>query len=194
MTKCEQVRPYLPAFAARSLEGSERLQVEQHLGHCPACEAGLARTRKLQSLLSLKRHEKPDELFIRNFLPEFHRRLFAQVAQSQSQSFWSRLKQVFVPAEGQGMLWPSVSLGAVTALVAVSFYFAHISVQEPVSNQVASRSEKLAPAVAENGPSVIEVATGMNQLVLDDTSSRSIYVLDRLSYEPLMHGPSVLQF
>jgi hypothetical protein len=191
--KCEKARTLFPVLAAKRLQGSEKIEVESHLTDCPSCATALEKTRKLQALLSLKRLEKPDEFFFRNYVPEFHRRLYTDVVQERSRSFWTKLREAF-SFEIQG----AFALQSVAAILLLGILGFGYHLYSPSAAQKINTSPEVAQissASAVSGASVVEVDSRFNELVLANPSGKSsIFVLDRVAYKPSNHGPVVLQF
>jgi hypothetical protein len=178
--KCEKARTFFPVLAVNRLQGSEKSEVEHHLKNCNSCSASLEKTRKLQALLSLKRHEQPDELFMRNFVSDFHRRLYADVVQERSRStLWTRISEMF-----------SFDI----SLIRVGQSFAALMILGVIAFQFYPAKSSQNGSISKNDESVVEVESRFKELVVANNSDSSIYVLDRVAYKPSNNGPVVLQF
>jgi hypothetical protein len=187
--KCDKVKTFLPSYAARSLKVRHVRGIDVHLQDCADCQKSLEKTRKLQSLLAFKREEKPDEFFLRNFLPEFHRRLYSDYSDVvQKYSLWSQIREFF-SLDKKVHYFFRVSSGVALLVISLSFGTVYFLKNKNVSHSVAAVSQS-------NVDSVVEVEAGINQLVVSNNQSQkgSVYVLDRVTYEPSTHGPVVLSF
>jgi len=153
--KCEKARTLFPVFAAKRLQGIEKTRVESHVADCPDCSDALMKTSRLQMLLSLKRHEKPDEFFFRNYVPEFHRRLCADVVQKQSRSFWTKIRESF--SFETNWIFAAQSFAAIFVLGIIAYHFyPAASSHKATIHQIASK----------NSGAIIEVESRSNELVL----------------------------
>lgn len=180
---CHQAREFLPLLDAGSLDTQVTQQVSEHLQACPVCQVSLEKTRKLRAMLALKRYEQPDELFLRTFVADFHRRLDA--APAVSEGWWARLRTTFELDDRAVMaLRASVALVAVLlVLVGVHFYGAMRN--GTAERQVAVRRSQLPPAGLSTSPwSDVVVKSDQN----------TVYVLDRVAYTASTHEPAILTF
>jgi hypothetical protein len=191
--RCESVQKSLPAFVGNSLAGSEIKTIQEHLHTCSECQGSLAKTRKLRSLLALKRHEKPDEFFLRSFVPEFHRRLSAEIVRKPT--FWTRCREAFSLDNTPAYLCLRVFRYASVAVAALVFYTAYLSYKQPSSTLVSGQKQEVEfSKQASSTDGVVEVASHRSQLVFENRGADSVYVLDRLNYDNSTHGPIVLTF
>lgn len=190
---CQKIRQLLPAFAAQGLEGSNEHKVKAHLDHCADCKGSLAKTQKLRALLALKQHEQPDEFFFRTYLSEFHRRLYSQILQKPS--FLGKLNEIFLWNRPARFLW-RVSSAVLMLVLTMSFYMTYVTAPNHSTEFLSSGDDTVRQniGIATRAPSVVEVESRFNQLVLADKPSHSIYVLDRLNYEPSTRASAILQF
>ncbi len=188
---CDTVRPYLSLIAAGSLESSHARRVDEHLGECADCQASLAKTRKLRSLLALKRHEQPDEFFMRTFTAEFHRRVCSEMVQKPS--FRQKLTELISIAR-QRMGIVHYSSAAALAVLVLSVFVVHISTSGISSESPKGTVIAQAASVSTEDRSVVAVESRHNELVLATGQPKSVYVLDRVQYEPATHGSVVLAF
>ncbi len=192
--KCDKIQIHLPLYAAGHLESGEAPAVRSHLDGCPDCRASLAKTMRLRSLLAFKRHEQPDEFFFRTYLTEFHRRLISDM--SKQTTFWSRAREAFARWEFGDSL-PRLAYGAAFAVFVLSLYLAHVAMQSGTAVTVAQQHDSGKSAVvASAGPSVVEIDSNFNHLVLAENhpGKNSVYVLDRVAYKPSNHGSDVIEF
>lgn len=187
--KCDTVRPQLPSYAAGNLGSAETAGVDTHLAGCPECRGGLAATRKLRALLAFKRREQPDEFFFRTFLTDFHRRLISDMAHRRTPG--SRVRDLLDALGVPGSLAARLAYGGAFAIFILSVALVHHSMNRPSMAPVAQQAE---PAPA--GPSVVEIDSKFNQLVLAENQGapKSVYVLDRVAYKPAHHGSDVIEF
>jgi anti-sigma factor RsiW len=104
--KCENVQRQLSAYSDNALSPAEARALERHLANCAACDAQRARLQALKALLALKRHERPDTIYLDGMREEFHRRLVAQRSARRAarwvffdtvglQHWWERTRRVF---------------------------------------------------------------------------------------------------
>jgi hypothetical protein len=187
MMKCEKARTFFPILAAQRLQGSDKTEVELHVSGCPECTTALEKTRKLQSLLGLKKHEQPDEFFLRTYVSEFHRRLYTEVVQERSLGFWSKMVEKF----SFQISWPiaAQTLAVILVLGTIGHHF-YFSSSSPAAVAMFKNFSKLTKT-----DSVVEVESRVNELVVSNKSDQnSVYVLDRVSYKPSNNGSVVLQF
>ncbi|MCC7519504.1 MAG: hypothetical protein IT578_10000 [Verrucomicrobiae bacterium] len=131
-------------------------------------------------MISLKRHERPDEFVERNFLPEFHRRLYASFAVRRS--FFSRVRAFLEFDGGLPVLARGLTLASALALGFLSLYTVHLSMKTN-SAFVAARSSGAHQIAA-------------NEIAFQPSSSKDsiVYVLDRVSYAPKLDETTVLSF
>lgn len=178
---CRNAQPHLGDLARGTPATGRLASVKAHLDGCPACSVAFERTRRLQSLLSLKRHESPDELIARNFLPEFHRRLYASL--TRRRSFLSRMRSFFEAEEGLPVLARGLAFASAVFLSLFSLYTAHLSMQTG-STTVVVQSSNARPSAT------------MKEVAFERFSGQhpAVYVLDRVSYAPRMDETSVLSF
>ena len=196
MISCEKVRPYLPALAGGDPENRIAAQFHQHAADCPDCRKDLETSRRLRSLLALKRHEKPDEFFFRAYLSEFHRRLLSEIVRKKS-SLWERIREVMTPGWGPADILLRLSYSAAIGVVVLSLYTARISLESGgpshfVYHQAKGYSVETSPSL----PSAVEVASSPRHLILANNyaGKKPVYVLDRVNYESPRQGTVVLQF
>lgn len=176
---CRSARPHLEDLAEGAPAKGRLEAVRAHVAGCPDCARSLERTRRLQGLLALKRHERPDEQFERNFLPEFHRRLYANIVRRRS--FLSRVRSFLEFDGGMPALVRGLSLAAALGLSLLSLYTVHTSL---------STRAPAAPMVARQQlPAANEVAFRSH-----GANSAAVYVLDRVSYAPRLDETAVLSF
>ncbi len=187
---CDIFRPFLSLKLSGSLDAKQARRVEAHLEKCPSCQADLVKAGKLRRLLALKRHEKPDEFFMNTFTAEFHRRVCAEMVQKPS--FTQKLSELFeIVRQRMGIV--SYSSAAAVAVVAICLFAVHVSTPGiPAEISKTTFVAKAAPA-SQADRSVVEVESRLNELVLATSQPKSVYVLDRLQYEP-PHGSTVLAF
>jgi len=183
---CDSIRPFLSTLD--SLDVAHAGRVNGHLAACPDCRGEVVRIRKLRNLIALKRHEKPDEFFLRTFNESFHRRLVSEMAQKPS--FRVKFAELAGIVRERFGLIPLSS--AAIALVAITVFMVHISAPMKDAPKPAVVA-KAAPA-PQADRSVVEVESRLNQLVVASRQSKNIYVLDRVQYEPATHGSTVLAF
>jgi anti-sigma factor RsiW len=176
MMNCKQAREFIPLLAAEGLEEAAARQVSEHAQTCPECAASLARSRKLHGLLALKRYEQPDELFLRNLVSEFHRRLDAEPARRTS--LWERVCAI-LDLEGRAAiaLRASVALAAVV-IVVVGLQVSHFIPNRPANRQVAAHQSGGQP---------------WSDLVVTPDRN-TVYVLDRVAYNSATHESAILAF
>lgn len=178
---CRSVQPHLGDLARGAPATGRLAPVRAHLDGCPACSAALERSRRLQALLALKRHERPDALVERNFLSEFHRRLYATV--TRRRTLLSRLRSFFEAEEGWPLLVRGLAFASAIFLSLFSVYTVYLSKQAgPILTVARSSDAHLAAARKEVAS---ERAPGQHA---------AVYVLDRVSYAPRMDETSVLSF
>lgn len=179
---CRSALPHLEALADGTPAKGRLAAVKAHLATCPDCAGTLERTRRLQGLLALKRHERPDEFVERNFLPEFHRRLYADIVRRRS--FLSRVRSFLEFEGGMPALVRGLSLACALVLSLLSLYTVHTSLtsRAPDGPVIAQRQSRTPPVANE----VAFQARGAN--------SSAVYVLDRVSYAPRLDETAVLSF
>jgi hypothetical protein len=187
--RCEKVSRHLPALVADQMDSREAVSVRKHLANCPDCAKSFEKTKSLRSLLSLKRHEKPDEFFLRNFVPEFRRRLCLEVIQKPSK--WERMQELWAAFWTPSVFMRTVRYSAVVlvTLIIASVYFNRESSAPMVATHRASTT------VSEE--SIVEVESSINQLAvanLQSGSKESVYVMDRIEYQPATHGSRIFTF
>lgn len=182
---CEKAKAFFPLLNSTPSQDPAHQEVASHVSTCESCSVALEKTRKLQQLLALKKHEQPDEFFMRTYVSEFHRKLYADVVKNQSRSIWSRIREAFtVDVE-----WTSVaqSMAAVVILGVIGYHFSPFS----TSSRTANHRTNSRVSSSE----VVEVESRYNELVAAKSADKSaVYVLDRVSYKPANNGPVVLQF
>jgi anti-sigma factor RsiW len=174
---CRSARLHLEDPAKGCLDA-----VKAHLAACPDCASTLERTRRLQSLLSLKRHERPDEFVERNFLPEFHRRLYANIVRRRT--FLSRVRAFLEFDGGIPATVRALTLASALALSLLSLYTVHTSMITGAGTQSVVAQHRALQAPVEN-----EVAFSPR-----GAKNPTVYVLDRVSYAPRLDETAVLSF
>lgn len=193
--KCDKIQIHLPSYAAGHLGSGEVPAIRAHLDGCPDCRTSLEKTTRLRSLLAFKRHEQPDEFFFRTYLSNFHRRLISDMAR-QPASIWTQVREAFTRWE-TGSLLPRLAYGAAFAVFVLSLYIARGSMDSSTAPAVALRDDSGKTAVvAASGPSVVEIDSHFNHLVLAENhaAKNPVYVLDRVAYKPSNHGADVIEF
>ena len=194
MTKCEKILPHLPDVIADELLGDQDAEIREHLAACGACRAKLESARRLQNLLALKRAERPDEFFLRNFVPEFHRRLMAEMVRKTG--FWEQLGDILLPRLEplRGLFRYSHGFAAVATLVILCGLYAVRFPTESVAPQApfhpAPNTQKTA------GETVVEVPSQFTHLIMANNppDQNRVYVMDRVDYKLSAHEPVVVQF
>jgi hypothetical protein len=184
---CKKVLAIIPSISP-SLEDIDFKDVRTHLESCPSCQTSYSKTQKLRSLLALKRHEKPDEFFVRTFTSEVHRRVCSEMIQRPS--LWTRLRQAFT--------WESrpVSIFAYSTVfgaIVLSLCTVHLVTRNSNSHSLARSTS---PSVmGGEAYSVVEVESRVTQLIEAEQSASgsAVYVLDRVQYDS-SHGPALLHF
>jgi anti-sigma factor RsiW len=209
---CDKARSYLPALALHGPEGSQGNQVERHLAGCPTCQAALEKTRKLQSLFSQARHQTQLEAeteILRDFVPEFHRRLASEII-TRKPTIPERLRNWLLPesdgsqeTSGFSVFRTPALMGfsacaAALMLIAGFVAFSSLTTSNSTGSAIVrhSSSRELPGQIASlHRGSVVEVESRWNDLVRSPGESDSIYVLDRVSYQPSKSDEAiVLQF
>lgn len=179
---CHSARLHLEDFAEGSPAKGRLEAVKAHLAACPDCATALERTRRLQSLLSLKRHERPDEFVERNFLPEFHRRLYANIVRRRT--FLSRVRSFLEFDGGMPATVRALTLASALVLGLLSLSTIHTSMTTGAGAQ---------PVVAHQR---VPHAPAANEVAFSPRGAKSpvVYVLDRVSYAPRLDETAVLSF
>ena len=192
---CKKIRPFLPLLAAHELEEPQTHEVKEHVTHCTACRQALEGTSKVQALLALKRHEQADELFLRNYLSEFHGRLYHQVLEQNS--FWNRLVADILFCR-KPLVWFLRGAYLLTFFfLALSLYTIHSSVENNPQKRFSNQPADLSIAQNQIFPQhVAEVESRFSHFVLakNDANKNSVYVLDRIQYEPSTDNAVLLRF
>lgn len=104
--KCQNAQRQLSEFMDNALTPAEMKSVGQHLATCAACAEERRRLELLRGLLALKRHERPDPIYLNGMRDEFHRRLHAQRSARRAarwvffdtvgiQHWWERTRRIF---------------------------------------------------------------------------------------------------
>jgi hypothetical protein len=178
---CRRALPFLEDLAAGAPAQGPLEAAKAHAAACPSCALALTRARRLQSLLSLKRHERPDAFAERTFLPEFHRRLYASIVRRRT--FASRLRDLLSVDGGMPAMVRGLALASALVLSLLSLYTVHASLRPGTS-----------PVLAQQAAS--RHAPGLNEVAFQPPSANSpvVYVLDRVSYAPRMDDTAVLSF
>lgn len=188
--KCEKIHPYLSEMAAGELQGGLGLEIHEHVEGCADCRGRLESTRRLRSLLSLKRAEKPDEFFLRTFVAEFHRRLLADMVRKPDffRQMWDALATWWESA--RILPRPAYGLAAIAALV---IFLGLYAIRSPLES-VPPRSLQQPKHLAEE--TVVEVPSRFNHLIManNQAGGNRVYVMDRVDYEPAAHAPVIVQF
>ncbi len=186
MTSCKKVQRLLPMFAGESLEKIYADQIHAHLSNCSSCQSHFEKTRKLRSVLALKQHEQPDDFFFRNYLSEFHRRLYRDMLQPRS--LWRKIGDALGMNQRLDLVLRGVGIGvfATVAIIILSLYSVHLSKTSFV------RQAKWASI--QSPETKVPLAT--SDFVLGDNLSnqKTTYVLDRVSYNLRAHESSTLTF
>lgn len=201
MIKCEKVRFHLATFSVGEVGRSEAEKIEEHLAGCANCRENLQVIQKLHALLVLKRYEKPDELFLRTYLTEFHRRLLSEIVRKVP--FWERVLKAFSWSERWGEIPLRFRWGAAVGIVLIGFCTVYVSVKKETPypfrhHRAQGFAFQSSWAEATTSPEVssTEVASNFNHLILADNppDKNLVYVMDRVHYEPFTHGSIVLEF
>ncbi len=185
---CKKARPLFSLLEGGELEGQVAGGVREHLESCPECRGLATRTRRVQALLALKRHEQPDEFYFRTFLSGFHRRLYADLVQRKS--LWGTIRAAFELDQRAGFALRAATFCAGVALVTLSLYTSHLSLQTNTEQLAMNAADRLSRNVARPvDPSWSGVAVADHR-----APARTEYVLDRVSYSPTLHETAVLSF
>jgi len=190
---CKKMRTQFSSFAASDLEGRTAEKVADHLKQCPDCQTGLEKTRKLRALLSLKRHEQPNEFFFRTYLAGFHRRLHADMLRRRT--FRDALRDVFESAVRPAWILRATLPIAAVLLVLVGVYFWHTSeenhrVRQALQNQPVSR-----PIMTASNTGSAGVRSVWKEMVNANPSDPNVvYVLDRLANHSAAHELVIFTF
>ena len=185
---CEKVHELLPAFDANHLASGESVLVRDHLSVCTICQGRLESTRKLRSLLALKRHEKPDEFFMRTFTAQFHQKLLSSVIRKRSVLDYAPewLERTFRSIWLQG--------AAVAALAILIFFNFYPARQSSESDSYAGASiHDSRPGNKSELLAMTHVESVRNDLI-SGSDQHTIYVLDRVSYRKDTHEAPALTF
>lgn len=166
----------LPAAQADALQ--------QHLAGCSDCRVLRQRERRLQQLLSLKRHERPPGAYFDRILNEFHRRLDAE---EQQVHWWQHAFDLPVWRYG------------LTATAAASLCVAAALLAWPRANHppvAGAASAKPAPEVfaAANTNVVLPVSEGVVLIPASAPAGDPGYVLDRIKITPASYETSSVRF
>ena len=192
---CKKARTYLPSLAASGFEGRTGKRVADHLTQCPDCQMSFEKTRKLQALLALKRHEQPDEFFFRTYVSEFHRRLCSEMIRRKP--FWSVLQTIFEPAiRATRVLGATLSLAAAMVIL-LGLYSSHVTTESNRIQQARNReSQTHRVAAVETTSTFPKIHPVSNDIVWNNNSSdqKTVYVLDRVANTPAAHESVVLTF
>lgn len=185
---CKKARPLFSLLEGGELEGQVAGGVRGHLEGCSECRGLAARSRRLQALLALKRHEQPDEFYFRTFLSGFHRRLYADIVRRKS--LWSTIRAALELDHRVGFALRAATLCAGGALVSLSLYTSHLSLQTNADQLAMNASDRSSRGVAH------PVESSWSEVAVADhrAQTRTKYVLDRVSYSPTLHETSVLSF
>jgi predicted anti-sigma-YlaC factor YlaD len=84
---CKKAQTLFDDLSQNRLDPETAERVRQHLADCTDCRVLEQRAARLQRLLALKRYEWPSPEYLEDFLPEFHRRLTAEMQQA---AWWER--------------------------------------------------------------------------------------------------------
>ena len=123
--KCQQAQRQLSEWVDKALSPAQMQAIEQHVADCHDCSEEMRRLQSLKQLLALKRHERPDSIYAKGMLDEFHRRLVAQRSARRAarwaifdtvglQHWWERTQRIL---KSHPLL--ALRYGLATALVAV---------------------------------------------------------------------------
>ncbi len=104
------------------------------------------------------------------------------------------IREIFSMVKGWARLLVRVSYGMTAAALAFTIYLTQSSLQNP-SPQHFVKNRALVE-IASSEPTVVEVESRLNHLVLATAKPQkgTVYVLDRVNYEPNQNGPYVLEF
>jgi anti-sigma factor RsiW len=166
MKSCKMFRPMLSAYAANELSEPDRHSIGVHLSSCEECRESAQKTLVLRSLLALKRHEQPGELFYRHFLSGVRQRLYSEVWVRPS--LWQRIVGWFeIP------VWSSSMLRGVTAVAAVAALLLSLALwfREPTRED-----------------------TKFTEQIKSRSHPNVVYVLDRVPHKTSASDSSVVTF
>ena len=183
---CRSAQPFLDDLA-RGTPAKGRLEaVKAHVSACPACSGAMDRTRRLQSLLALKRHELPPPAYFPNFTAEFHQRLAAVEARLP---WWQALLH--------RIEWPAPALryatatlaGALLTLGAFHWTQTNSIVPLPVAQRPLTETASLTTASAAPTP-------GLTLIPATPTTATEAdgYVLDRIAITPASYEGGSVRF
>jgi len=186
---CRDTKELLHDFADGRLAEPVARQVQRHVAECSDCRVFQQREHRLQQLLAVKRHEKPDAAYLDNFLGEFHRRLAVEM--TPQPGFWQQLGERFhlqpFPSFRLGYLH---ALGAALALVLI--WRGLVAIELPAS------SERQDFSIPHSTPHMLTATLPADRAMLPLLAQVALntprYVLDHIAAAPVRYEVASIHF